>query len=86
MNEKEIIKTLMDKKESSSKFESSEDVDSLIADVYNAVLVAADSLKRRLETRYYDKEDLAYRDLPRLRDRVEQEMDSLIESLFEEEK
>ncbi len=85
MNEKEIIKTLMDKKESSSKFESSEDIDSLIADVYNAVLVAADSLKRRLETRYYDKEDLAYRDLPRLRDRVEQEMDSFVDSIFEGE-
>lgn len=85
MNEKEIIKTLMDKKESSSKFESSEDIDSLISDVYNAVLVAADSLKRRLETRYYDKEDLAYRDLPRLRDRVEQEMDSFVDSIFEGE-
>lgn len=85
MNEKEIIKTLMNKKESCSKFESSEDIDSLIADVYNAVLVAADSLKRRLETRYYDKEDLAYRDLPRLRDRVEQEMDSFVDSIFEGE-
>lgn len=85
MNEKEIIKTLMDKKESNSKFESSEDIDSLISDVYNAVLVAADSLKRRLETRYYDKEDLAYRDLPRLRDRVEQEMDSFVDSIFEGE-
>ena len=78
MNEKEIIKTLMNK---SSKFESSEDIDALIDDVVNRITNTANDVRNRLITAYRNNEEKGWKDLQEIYSFVEDTMEELLKDV-----
>ena len=81
MNEKEIIEALMNK---SSRFESSEDIDVAIEEIYQLIINTASNIKNRLVSmyKYTNNETKALMDLDDVYEHVESKMDEFVNEFY----